>query len=110
MCSEAYCLKSVDGRPVCRFGFPKQLEQMSEADFNEDGDLTLITSRNDPLINSYNPIQLYSWRANVDMQYCMSKKMVIRYVAKYTTKSENRRNLSRTFMPLLCRISKMMSS
>ena len=60
MCSEAYCLRNVDERPVCCFSFPKQLEQMSEADFNEDGDLTLITSRNDPLINSYNPVQLES--------------------------------------------------
>ena len=90
MCSEAYCLRNVDGRQVCRFGFPKPLEHKSKADFNEDGDLTLITSRNDPLINSYNPIQLVGWRANVDMQYCMSKKKVIQYVAKYATKSENR--------------------
>ena len=90
MCSEAYCLRNVDGRQVCRFGFPKPLEQKSKVDFNEDGDLTLTTSRNDPLINSYNPIQLVGWRANVDMQYCMSKKKVIQYVAKYATKSENR--------------------
>ena len=26
----------------------------------------------------------------MDMQYCMSKKKVIQYVAKYATKSENR--------------------
>ena len=90
MCSEAYCLRNVDGRQMCRLGFPKPLEEKTKADFNEDGDLTLTTSRNDPLINSYNPIQLVGWKANVDMQYCMSKKTVIQYVAKYATKSENR--------------------
>ena len=53
-------------------------------------DLDLITARNDPLINSYNPAQLVGWRANVDMQYCVSRHKVIEYCAKYATKSEPR--------------------
>ncbi len=50
----------------------------------------LISARNDGLINSYNPVQLSSWRANVDMQYCVSKHKVIEYITKYATKCEPR--------------------
>ena len=32
----------------------------------------------------------FEWRANVDMQYVVSRQKVINYVAKYATKSENR--------------------
>lgn len=56
----------------------------------EDGDVELQTARNDPLINSFNCIQLSAWRANVDMQYCVSREKVIAYCAKYVTKCEPR--------------------
>ena len=56
----------------------------------EDGDVELQTARNDPLINSFNCIQLSGWRANVDMQYCVSRQKVISYCAKYVTKCEPR--------------------
>ena len=56
----------------------------------EDGDVGLQTTRNDPLINSFNCIQLSGWRANVDMQYCVSRQKVIAYCAKYVTKCEHR--------------------
>ena len=39
-----------------------------------------------PLINSFNPIQLSAWHANVDMQYRVSKNKVIAYCAKHATK------------------------
>ena len=45
-----------------------------------DGEPTLMTQRNDHLLNSYNPLQLSAWRANVDMQF----------IAKYATKPEPR--------------------
>lgn len=58
---------------------------------NEDNnEPTLITARNDGLINSHNPIQLSAWRGNVDMQYYVSKHRVIEYIAKYATKCEPR--------------------
>ncbi len=50
----------------------------------------LITDRNDGLINSHNPVQLSAWTANVDMQYCVSKRKVIEYITKYATKCEPR--------------------
>ena len=40
----------------------------------EDGDVELQTTGNDPLINNFNCIQLSGWRANVDMQYCVSRQ------------------------------------
>ena len=56
----------------------------------EDQEPVLFTAQNDGLINSYNPVQLSAWRANVDMQYCVSRRKVIEYVTKYATKSEPR--------------------
>jgi len=46
----------------------------------------LFTSRNDSLLNSFNPIQL----CNVDMKYIVSRHLVIEYCAKYATKCEPR--------------------
>ena len=40
------------------------------------------------MINSYNPIQLSAWHANVDMQYIVSRRRVLQYCTKYMTKSE----------------------
>ena len=90
MCSEAYCLRTINGHQKCRFGFPKSLQQTSVVEMAEDGTLALTTARNDPLVNSYSPIQLFGWRANVDMQYCVSRNKVVQYIAKYATKSETR--------------------
>ena len=43
-----------------------------------------------PWSNSFNPIQLSAWRANVDMQFIVSRRRVIDYCTKYITKSEPR--------------------
>ena len=89
-CSPSYCLKTKHGQQQCPFGYPKPLQQVTTLTRNEDGDIELLTKRNDPLINSFNPIQLSAWRDNVDMQYCISKNKVIAYCTKYATKSEPR--------------------
>ena len=88
-CSTAYCLKEKNGKQNCRFGYHKELHLETAIEYS-DGELKLLTARNDPLINSYNPLQLSAWRANVDMQYCVSHRKVIEYCAKYATKSEPR--------------------
>ena len=88
-CSAAYCLRTRNGQQKCRFGYPKRL-QPETALVTEDNDPVLLTARNDGLINSFNPAQLSAWRANVDMQYCVSRRKVIEYCAKYATKSEPR--------------------
>lgn len=56
----------------------------------QDGEPESTTARNDGLINSHNPIQLSGWRANIDMQYYVSRRKVIEYCAKYATKCEPR--------------------
>ena len=86
-CSAAYCLRTRNGQQICRFNYPKPLQP--ETSFvTEDGDPVLLTVRNDGLINSFNPVQLSAWRAEVDMQYCVSRRKVTEYCAKYATKSE----------------------
>ncbi len=88
-CSASYCLRTKQGKQQCRFGYPKQLQTLTEI-ANDSGELSLTTARNDCLINSFNPIQLSTWRANVDLQYCVSRRRVVEYCAKYATKSEPR--------------------
>jgi len=87
-CSEAYCLRTRHGRQECRFGYPKLLQP--ETTIETDPEPTLLTARNDGMLNSFNPVQLSAWRANVDMQYIVSRRRVIDYCTKYVTKSEPR--------------------
>ena len=99
-CSEAYCLRTRHGKQACRFGYPKQL-QPETAIITED-EPTLLTARNDGMINSFNPIQLSAWRANVDMQFIVSRRRVIDYCTKYITKSEPRsESLKETFTKIV---------
>ena len=86
-CSSAYCLRESNGKQQCRFGYPKDIQLETNLELAEDGEIKLTTARNDPLMNSYNPLQLSAWRANVDMQYCISRRKVIEYCA---TKTEPR--------------------
>ena len=88
-CSPAYCLKKKKGVQECRFGYPKPLQPVTTIDM-EGSTPTLLTQRNDCLLNSYNPVQLSAWRANVDMQYIVSRNSVLNYIAKYAAKSEPR--------------------
>ena len=100
-CSTAYCLKKRKGKQECRFGFPKPLQPATSI-VTEDRELKVLTARNDSLLNSYNPVQLSTWRANVDMQYVVSRHRVIQYVAKYATKSEPRsKTLKRVFSNIM---------
>ena len=89
-CSAAYCLRTKNGRQECRFGYPKRLQLSTALVTEEDGPTLLMTARNDGMVNSFNPMQLSAWRANVDMQYIVSRRRVIHYCTKYVTKSEPR--------------------
>ena len=90
-CSTAYCLRTINGVQKCRFNYPKPLQPETVIITDEEtNEPTLITARNDGLINSYNPVQLSGWRGNVNMQYCVSKHRVIEYITKYATKCEPR--------------------
>lgn len=99
-CSEAYCLRTRHGKQECCFGYSKPL-QPETAIITED-EPTLLTARNDGMINSFNPIQLSAWRANVDMQFIVSRQRVINYCTKYVTKSEPRsETLKETFTKIV---------
>ena len=87
-CSAAYCLRSKNGRQQCRFGYPKPLQRSTAIVIENEP--TILTARNDGMVNSYNPVQLSAWRANVDMQYIVSRRRVLEYCTKYVTKSEPR--------------------
>ena len=87
-CSAAYCLRTKHGKQECRFGYPKPLQPNTAIITEEEP--TLITARNDGMVNSFNPVQLSAWRANVDMQYIVSRQRVLQYCTKYVTKSEPR--------------------
>lgn len=88
-CSASYCLRTSHGEQKCRFGYPKPLQPATTI-ATEDDEPVVMTARNDGLINSYNPIQLSGWHANVDIQYIVSRKRVLNYCAKYATKCEPR--------------------
>lgn len=95
-CSPAYCLKKKkNGELQCRFHYPKDLQPVTSI-HTKDGEPSLTTQRNDPLLNSYNPVQLSAWRANVDMQVIVSRKRVLDYCAKYATKPEPRSKALKT--------------
>ena len=94
-CSEAYCLRTRYGHQECRFGYPKPLQP--DTTIVVDPEPTLLTARNDGMINSCNPVQLSAWRANVDMQYIhcvhvVSCRRVIDYCTKYVTLTSPRVN------------------
>ena len=61
-----------------------------DQDDDDKNEPVLFTACNDGLLNSFNPVQLSAWRANVDMQYCVSCRKVVEYVTKYATKREPR--------------------
>ena len=95
-CSEAYCLRTRNGRQQCRFGYPKPLQPHTTIMIDEEP--ALLSARNDGMVNSFNPVQLSAWRANVDMQYIVSRRKVIEYCTKYVTKGEPRsQSLKDTF-------------
>ena len=85
-CSAAYCLRTLNGHQECRFGYPKPLQPHTDIVMEEEP--TILTARNDGMVNSFNPVQLSAWRANIDMQYIVSRRRVIEYCTKYVTKSE----------------------
>jgi len=57
-CSPAYCLRvNRDGTQNCRFGYPKECEKTYIRDDGK-GQPGHITTRNDPIVNPHNRLQL----------------------------------------------------
>jgi hypothetical protein len=100
-CSPSYCLRTKNGQQYCRFGFPKDNVEHSFIHENDRGQPELITSRNDPYVNSHNRVQLQGWRANVDLKPVLNIHAALQYVAKYATKSEPRSSFSEILNKIL---------
>ena len=61
-------------------GMAFQLLQLHTTIVVGDDKNKLLMACNGRLVNAYNLTQLSAWRANVDMQYCISKQKVIETV------------------------------
>lgn len=80
--------QTCNGQQQCSFGYLKPIQPYTTI-LTEDQP-ALFTSRNDGMVNNYNPIQLSGWRTNIDMQYTVSRQKVLDYSTKYVTKSDPR--------------------
>lgn len=92
-CSQNYCLRKQKEtkEAVCRFNFPRNLQK--KPDVNNEANQrwqTFAPSRNDPLLNNYNPTFTMGWLANIDVSPCTDQKALLYYVAKYCTKAETK--------------------
>ncbi|KAK3920914.1 hypothetical protein KUF71_010151 [Frankliniella fusca] len=89
-CSDGYCIRynKKTKSKGCRFKFPKALQEATHLVLNENNQFELVTERNDPLLNNYNPYILQTWRANIDFTPVLSKQALINYLAKYISKPE----------------------
>ena len=86
-CSASYCLRTKHGKQECCFGYPKPLQ--SHTAIVTDNEPTLLTARNDGMINSLNPVQLSAWCANVDMQHIVSRQNNSPYSKHHVTSSSS---------------------
>jgi hypothetical protein len=82
---------------VCRYHFPFELCSETHLEFsaqskNSAGEVfyrvKIVTKRNDPLLNNYNPLLLDYWRANSDFQLIVDPVAVMEYMCKYASKPE----------------------
>ena len=87
---------------VCRYHAPWDLCDHSKIYIDEQGGKRYEPKRNDDRVNTHNRETLMMWRANIDWQPVLSKRVVINYIAKYAAKSEKG---SETFHNMLMWVS-----
>ena len=99
----SYCLrrpKKCRGKARCKFGFPRSpcnkpvLHGVaSSIASHKTGSYKkrlyeLQRNHNEKFVNDYNPILLYLWQGNVDMQFIGEKsESLVDYISKYATKA-----------------------
>ena len=88
-----YCTKSF--KSCCRFGFPKPVCERTTVfgniNFSSRNKGKFYNTRRrkeDVMINSYNPMILRHWRANMDIQIICNAEGAAYYVCSYICKSE----------------------
>ena len=77
--------------PTCRYGFPKELRTTTAVRFQRgarSNKFQVLTKREHPFLNNYNPTIARAWRGNTDLQYIGEPHGVAQYVAYYATKTE----------------------
>ena len=72
---------------ICRYKFPKDLVEETTITVDQN-DPKINLKRNDNRMNNHMPFISVHWRANVDVTPIVSTNAVIRYIAKYASKSE----------------------
>uniref|UniRef100_A0A914W3U3 Helitron helicase-like domain-containing protein n=1 Tax=Plectus sambesii TaxID=2011161 RepID=A0A914W3U3_9BILA len=98
----AYCKRRTKTGWRCKFGFPRpvryapKLNPLKHALKRRHGRIEklyhLERSPKEMMVNDYNPLLLYLWQANIDVQFIGETTMVInRYITKYATKSEKQK-------------------
>ena len=92
---------------MCRYNAPWELQDQSKMFVNEKGHKKYEPAHNDDRLNVHNIPLLSIWRANVDFQPVLSRHAVLKYIAKYASKSERR---SESYQDMLTRISNVVDS
>lgn len=87
-CSKGYCLKPNGREFICRFKFPKAIQEVSTLLKDSKGNWVYTPVRNDEKLNLFNSFIAQTWRANTDFQIITSLYAVIEYISKYASKSE----------------------
>ena len=79
----------------CRFNFPRpvceqgKLHDVSRSLKNRRRIYDLQRSENEVRVNDYNPLLLWLWKANVDIQFISESSLALaHYVSGYVTKAE----------------------
>ncbi|XP_059066108.1 uncharacterized protein LOC131857481 [Cryptomeria japonica] len=101
-CIAQSCLRRKGTTLLCRYKAPWIIQEKSTLSNVENGQPKHTPARNDDRLNLHNPFILSIWRANVDCQPVLSIDAVIKYIAKYAAKAENK---SETYHQMLSRIS-----
>ncbi|XP_057822399.1 uncharacterized protein LOC131034819 [Cryptomeria japonica] len=101
-CTAQSCLRRKGTTLLCRYKAPWTIQEKSTLSNVENGQPKHTPARNDDHLNLHNPFILSIWRANVDCQPVLSIDVVIKYIAKYAAKAENK---SETYHQMLSRIS-----
>ncbi|KAH9305362.1 hypothetical protein KI387_009766 [Taxus chinensis] len=102
-CSEQTCLRRKQSQLQCRYNAPWPTQPTSSLHIESDGKIKYLPSRNDERLNIHNRTMIYIWRANVDCQPVLSRHAVLKYIAKYASKAEQR---SETYHQMLSRFSR----
>ncbi|XP_057857720.1 uncharacterized protein LOC131066866 [Cryptomeria japonica] len=101
-CTIQTCLHKKGTSLQCCYKAPWNITEKSSLSNDDNGQPKHTPACNDDRLNLHNPFILSIWRANVDCQPVLSIDVVIKYIAKYATKAENK---SETYHAMLSQIS-----